>query len=507
MFEEVAFGPSPPSLDPSQLVSILDNLIGKSAFVTSGTISQWAEACRNLESGVYNSSFVFVMSTLPLVEHALRLVYVAVNQCKEDRRSALIAGEYYLTLDVVLDRIVPAEYYDVESPVLKEYDASRIPNNLYLEFGDQVMNLLNDLFLLGYGPRLRDKASHGELNVYLNMDITKSPWFSYYSGLIIFLLNKYTPPSSASLSDEIAGCTSWINQYSTCRFDEWSALRKEAAHCQATLVQYDSYSSATFTMTNEHDSSTEFTPTIEVIFKFDDAAVFSNTASFSSEQTFQFQLRTSLAAWPAEKPDDPAVATFANNLPAWIIIIQSIHAAILRVTGKIMTLSEQLTQRQLSSRSRKQFEAMRPMVPRFLGMLVGCLALVEHLVLTPTSQPPPSSPAIGLDGPTGDYGVLQKSQIISASTEGEFSPLIPSTTAASTVSSINNGSAVDKSSVAEIQLRLKITTFVDKFVSNFDRVKLSMIEPAWEDLQKNAQGLETRGRSSRLDRFSQLMTI
>lgn len=147
LYEKIVFGPPPPSLDSSRLAVMMDGLVHQSQFVTPGTAQQWMAACQHLEQpkskSQGSSSFVFVMTSLPLLEHALRLLYVSVNQCKQDRRSALIAGEYYLTLDVILDKIVPTEYYDEDSTILSRKggngDAFSIPNQLYMELGENVM--------------------------------------------------------------------------------------------------------------------------------------------------------------------------------------------------------------------------------------------------------------------------------------------------------------------------------------------------------------------------------
>ncbi|KAI8605302.1 hypothetical protein EDD21DRAFT_440472 [Dissophora ornata] len=485
VFERVAFGPNPPPLP--HLAEILQALIMESKFVTSGTVEQWSAACQHLESGS-DSSFVFVMSSLPLVEHALRLVYVAVNQCKEDRRNALIDGEYYLTLDVILDKFVPVDYYDSGSSILNNYDSSSIPNKLPTELGTEVMNLLNDLFLLDLGPRLRDRTSHGELNSYLTVDITKEPWFACYIGLVIRLLSKYMSSDTRGLSEEIEQNNSWIAQYSTCRFNEWSTLKKEASRCQALLSKYSEWLASSNPTVG--DNPAESTLPVELILRFKDASVFSNEESIL-RAPLEHQLRATLSSWSAEKPEKPAFSAFATNLPAWIIILQGIQEAIQRVVAKVTTLSEQLAKHQLSSRSRKQFEVMRPLIPRFLGMLVGCLTLVEHFVLTPSACASPATFG-GVLASTSCPDSLSARRNISSALEAmtisEPSTPRPSTT--STSSSTGATQLIDRSSSAEIQLRLKLTTFVDKFVSNFDRAKLSMIEPAWEDLLKNVGILE-----------------
>ncbi|KAK3846399.1 MAG: hypothetical protein J3R72DRAFT_240309 [Linnemannia gamsii] len=148
----------------------LEAIVRKSSFVTVGTVEQWISALRHLEAtqstgstgtttslatittiegagtaaealttSVPKSSFMFVMASLPLLEHGLRLMYVRLNGCKNDRTCALVAGEYYLTLDVILDPFVPPEYYEPDAAALKEYRVDLIPNRLYSELGHCAM--------------------------------------------------------------------------------------------------------------------------------------------------------------------------------------------------------------------------------------------------------------------------------------------------------------------------------------------------------------------------------
>ncbi|KAF9094123.1 Histone deacetylase hda1 [Mortierella sp. AM989] len=485
IFEALAYGPTLSLVDSQEVSEILHYLVSKSTFVTPGTAEQWIAACHHLnpDSG---SSFVFIMSTLPLVEHALRLVYVAVNQCKLDRRSALIAGEYYLTLDVILDKVVPAEYYESDSAVLLDNeDHENIPNRLYSELGVPAMNLINDLFILGLGPRLRDRTSHGELNSYLTLDVTKETWFGYYAGLTIYLLHKYSSEISESISERIMRYISWKDQYFECRFDERSILKRETAHCQMLLAEYvDFVVGSRADVVRADNDSDVLNPEVgvEIILSLDGATVFSNKDSVSGHIPLESRLQSSLFSWSIVPSMSPTASMFSSNLPAWILIVQSIQGAIEKVTLKVRTLSEQLSLRQLSSRARKQFENMKPLIPRLLGMLIGCLAVVEHFVLTP----PQRTPALSLlDGSSAEGGERLEAKLegLSISASGKTSP--------STLGLGNNssGGATDKSSADEIMLRLKISTFIDKFVSNFDRVKLSSIEPAWEELAKCIEAL------------------
>lgn len=132
--------------DWDQVRLVLEAIVRESSFVTIGTVEQWISALQHLKpasigaaTAGQRSSFVFMMASLPLLEHGLRLMYVRVNGCKQDRTCALVAGEYYLTLDVILDAFVPAEYFEPDAEALKEYSQDAIPNRLFSELGPQAM--------------------------------------------------------------------------------------------------------------------------------------------------------------------------------------------------------------------------------------------------------------------------------------------------------------------------------------------------------------------------------
>ncbi|KAG0034856.1 hypothetical protein BGZ81_002622 [Podila clonocystis] len=385
------------------------------------------------------SSFVFVMATLPLAEHSLRQMYVSLNECKEDRNCALVAGEYYLTLDVLLEPYVPSEFFVTNSPRLITHDLSRIPNRLYRELGPTLMNMMKDLFMYVYGPRLRDRTSHGEFNTFIGHDIKQEPWFEFYAVLTLGLLQHSMTAKSEICFREHRDVLdiehTCIRNYTSTRFDEWTVTRRETMRCFSLLAIYRNL------------AFLSEAPWIEIVPLIKGSSVFSleNLGSRSLPD----QLSKALAVWPIRSTTDVATGSgqaigSMNNLPAWIIIIQRIQDCISNVTLKMMSLSEQLQKRQLSSRSRKQFETMKSVMPRLMGMLVNCLCLVEQRVLVCAKE----------SKITEDLGLLERA------------------------------------SQEDIQVRSRLTMFVDKFASNFERAKLNLMEAAWEDLAKGIAGLE-----------------
>lgn len=299
---------------------------------------------------------------------------------------------------------------------------------------------MKDLFMYAYGPRLRDRTSHGEFNTFIGRDIKQEPWLEFYVVLILGLLQHSMTAKNDICFGEHRNALdiahTCIRNYISTRFDEWTVARRETMRCFSLLA---SYRNLVFL---SEASWIEIAPLI----KGDSAFSLENLDS----RLLPDQLSKALMAWPIRLTTDSGQAIGStHNLPAWIIIIQRIQDCIYKVTRKILSLSEQLQKRQLSSRSRKQFEAMKPVMPRLMGMLVNCLCLVEQRVLVCAKELKVMSSCS-----TEDLGLLERA------------------------------------SQEDIQVRSQLTMFVDKFASNFERAKLNLMDVAWEDLAKGIAGLE-----------------
>ncbi|KAF9156308.1 hypothetical protein BG015_006153 [Linnemannia schmuckeri] len=340
-----------------------------------------------------------------------------------------------------------------------------------------VDNLLQDLFLAAMGPRLRDRTSHGENNIYFTTDIRKEPWFDYYLGMVVFLLTLDSTTVPREYESMVEETRRWVRMHTERRFDEWSAIRKETVRALCMLLEYPGVVLL--------DATGKEGDVKDGIFGDGDP---------------QDRIRSCLFAWPTRtmntqntspssnsnninNNEDGEIRGMASNLPAWMLIVQSIQAATEKVMTKMKTFLELQRQRQLSSRSRRQLESMKPLVPGWLGMLAGCLALVEHFVILPEDD---------VDTKVGVWSDKKR----------EGSPGNNTNNTPDKVDGNNNstnsrkygkkreeektvGTVVDKSSAAEIRLRLAIVNLLNKFVSNFERVKLSTIEAAWQDFVKS----------------------
>ncbi|KAF9925155.1 Histone deacetylase hda1 [Linnemannia zychae] len=222
---------------------VIEALVHTSAFVTPGTTEQWTFALQHLaldqhtpatellilaESRAFKPApFMFVMASLPLLEHGLRLMYVRLNGCKADRSSALIAGEYYLTLDVILDQYVPPEYYETDAAVLKDYDTSAIPNRLCSALGLQAM---------------------------------------------------------------IEEIHQWMRRYTERRFDEWSTVRKETVRALCKILAYPYVTLGDNDKNMEVEKNAAVIDSNEIVLNQTDKIKIEKEAETSSAEEIQLRL-------------------------------------------------------------------------------------------------------------------------------------------------------------------------------------------------------------------------
>ncbi|XP_055383259.1 endoplasmic reticulum membrane-associated RNA degradation protein-like, partial [Condylostylus longicornis] len=89
----------------------------------------------------------FIILLLPQIELTFRLIYFELN----DYDVSAKINEYYITMDSIFEHKVPN---------------TSIENKLYTEkFNENILKLAYDLFISPNGPRIRDKISHGEIDL------------------------------------------------------------------------------------------------------------------------------------------------------------------------------------------------------------------------------------------------------------------------------------------------------------------------------------------------------
>ncbi|KAF0458651.1 endoplasmic reticulum membrane-associated RNA degradation protein-like [Gigaspora margarita] len=158
-------------------------------------------------------------------------------QCsvQEHRLGTVEVGQYFLTLDIILEEKVAWAYYDLE----KKTEDKEPNNQIYEEFGGGIMDLMLDLFIHNAGPRLRDRIAHGEAN-YLVTSTESNPLYEYYICLLVVLWSRYKSKllndvididgSQFFINDEIIrDYETWISNYNS-RFHPIPLLLKESTH-------------------------------------------------------------------------------------------------------------------------------------------------------------------------------------------------------------------------------------------------------------------------------------
>ncbi|XP_053948149.1 endoplasmic reticulum membrane-associated RNA degradation protein-like [Anastrepha ludens] len=91
-----------------------------------------------------------VMLILPQIELLLRLIYAQVNNFDVTAK----LSEYYITMDSIFETDVPCKKTNINNNLLNERVVS-----------EELLKFVYDLFIAPNGPRLRDKISHGEVDI------------------------------------------------------------------------------------------------------------------------------------------------------------------------------------------------------------------------------------------------------------------------------------------------------------------------------------------------------
>ncbi|XP_066282132.1 endoplasmic reticulum membrane-associated RNA degradation protein-like [Branchiostoma lanceolatum] len=124
---------------------ILRDVIHRTAFIQPSMVPYWEKALEKFSDQSYGHCLLLL---LPQLEHGLRRVFAVVNNCPQ-RMLTAESSVLYTTFDEIL------------SPTLQDGST----NHMSSELGDSYMEVLLDLLVHTEGPRVRDHASHGELDL------------------------------------------------------------------------------------------------------------------------------------------------------------------------------------------------------------------------------------------------------------------------------------------------------------------------------------------------------
>ncbi|TPX69816.1 hypothetical protein SpCBS45565_g02176 [Spizellomyces sp. 'palustris'] len=193
---------------PASSLEPLVRLITLSSFPLPGTINYNMFSLLAYAAGDYHT---FMVSSIPMLEHALRVVYV--RAAGEDPSRLLVADNrvMYLTLDEMLAN---------GRAILTE------------QLGYCCVELLLDMFSLPAGPRLRDRLSHGEANnvvgsttsrhIYINPTIAQT-----LLSLLIYLMWIYSPAAGGlKFNGLVVTCVDFVKNYHS-RYHPFARIRQE----------------------------------------------------------------------------------------------------------------------------------------------------------------------------------------------------------------------------------------------------------------------------------------
>ncbi|XP_065066526.1 endoplasmic reticulum membrane-associated RNA degradation protein-like isoform X1 [Rhopilema esculentum] len=121
---------------------LLLKVFKSTSFIPPGMLPAWKMTIELFLSKRFSDAVILF---LPQLEHALRCLFVVVNQCP-GRLLTAESDVLYTTFDEML---------------AKDIDEDK-PNKLLTEIGRNLTEMLFDLLFFPEGPRLRDRVSHGE---------------------------------------------------------------------------------------------------------------------------------------------------------------------------------------------------------------------------------------------------------------------------------------------------------------------------------------------------------
>ncbi|KAK9710391.1 hypothetical protein K7432_008441 [Basidiobolus ranarum] len=125
--------------------AVIKEVFRNSFFIPPGQMSQW---CTLAEYYTSHMTREFMVNSIVLLEHALRVQYVFQNRLLHNNMLSADSEKYYIILDDLLSKTV-----------------NGIDNALPSSLGENIMELLMDLFHYNCNLRLRDRVSHGEVDL------------------------------------------------------------------------------------------------------------------------------------------------------------------------------------------------------------------------------------------------------------------------------------------------------------------------------------------------------
>ncbi|XP_068926576.1 endoplasmic reticulum membrane-associated RNA degradation protein isoform X2 [Petaurus breviceps papuanus] len=196
-----------------EVLLIAEELVKKSTFVLKVMIPFWEAIVMKFRSHRYGDCLMLLLTQL---ETGLRKVFTTVNKCPK-RLLTAESTTFYTTFDEIL---------------AKQLSDDEI-NHLPLFLGEPAMEFLWDFLNHQEGPRVRDRLSHGEINL---TDFPKEVTNQLLAFSIVLLL-RFVGEDVLSVSKENASIKTLIscaNRYCS-QFHPVSQLKKKILYCEKSI--------------------------------------------------------------------------------------------------------------------------------------------------------------------------------------------------------------------------------------------------------------------------------
>ncbi|KAM9665113.1 endoplasmic reticulum membrane-associated RNA degradation protein isoform 1-T1 [Trichechus inunguis] len=197
----------------SEALSVLEDVMKKSTFVFKTMLPYWEAAVIKFRSHRFADCVILLLTQL---EAGLRRAFATVNRCPQ-RLLTAESTVLYTTFDEML---------------AKELNDGTI-NQLPLLLGEPVMEFLWDFLNHQEGPRIRDRLSHGEVNLNEFPGEAANQLLAFSTVLLL----RFTSGDVVSVLKEKAAIKSLISiaeGYSS-HFHPASQLKKQVLRCEESI--------------------------------------------------------------------------------------------------------------------------------------------------------------------------------------------------------------------------------------------------------------------------------
>uniref|UniRef100_A0A8C3VF36 ER membrane associated RNA degradation n=1 Tax=Catharus ustulatus TaxID=91951 RepID=A0A8C3VF36_CATUS len=195
-----------------EILSIAEELVKLSSFVLKIMLPFWIAALTAFRQNRYADSVILL---LPQLEVGLRLLFTTTNKCP-NRLLTAESSAFYTTFDEIL-----AKHLDNEEV-----------NQLPVVLEDPAMDFLWDFLNHQEGPRIRDRLSHGEIN----LETFPREVANQIIGFAITILCRFSDEDMKSFKEHMVlkplmNCASCYRS----RFHPISRLKKQVLECMKSI--------------------------------------------------------------------------------------------------------------------------------------------------------------------------------------------------------------------------------------------------------------------------------